>query len=504
VTDPGPARSEHAFREDLLSNAPCALATLSINGTIEWSNPAFQLLSGLTGPGSSFFDALSRAGGIFYETQLVPVILLRGFVKEVALDLVRGQDDRVPVFLSANVRRAPDGTSTGIRIALFEAKERRLYERDLLEARKSAEQLADVVRRALDAIITLSPDDRIQAWNSGAEQTFGYSSADVLGRSFTELLFPVLLHDDIAAAVRLLQRGADVSREITGLHRDGRELDLSMRLTPHLEPPGILVAFSAILRDVTERRAAEQALIQSEKLASVGRLASSIAHEINNPLEAVTNLLYLLESSVTTPETAGFVRLAQEELARVSQIVTHTLRFHKQSTGRTAADLNEAVRSVLALYRARLQHSEMDLILRATASPILCYEGEIRQIFANLFSNAFDAVKPRRGCIQIRCRDATRFSTGERGVRVSIADTGPGIHPSVRKRLFEPFVTTKGITGTGLGLWITRDLVEKNGGIIRLRTRTTPPHSGTVVSVWFPHTTGPNPSTKVEPMDSID
>ena len=360
--------SEHVFQEDLLRNAPCALACLSIDGTVEWSNPAFRLLSGLTAPGASFLDALSRAGGIFYETQLVPVILLRGFVKEVALDLVRGPDDRVPVFLSANVRCAPDGTALGIRVALFEATERRLYERDLLEARKSADQLADVVRRALDAIVTLAPDGRIQAWNSGAEQTFGYSSPEVLGRPFTELLFPARLHEDIAAATRMLHTGSDVSREVTGLHKDGRELDLSMRLTPHLEPPGILVAFSAILRDVTERRAAEQALIQSEKLASVGRLASSIAHEINNPLEAVTNLLYLLESSVTTPETGGYVRLAQEELARVSQIVTHTLRFHKQSTARTDTNLNEVLRSVLALYRGRLQHPEMEVTLQATAS----------------------------------------------------------------------------------------------------------------------------------------
>ena len=487
MTDQEPAPDEHAFREDLLSNAPCALASLSINGTVEWSNPAFQLLSGLTAPRASFFAALSRAGGIFYETQLVPVILLRGFVKEVALDLVRGPDDRVAVFLSANVRCSPDGTSNGIRVALFEATERRLYERDLLEARKSAEQLADVVRRALDAIITLSPAGHIQAWNSGAEQTFGYSSDDVIGRSFAELLFPARLHDDITAAVRLLHTGTDVTREIIGLHKDGRELDLSMRLTPHLEPPGILVAFSAIFRDVTERRVAEQALVQSEKLASVGRLASSIAHEINNPLEAVTNLLYLLESSVSTPETGGYVRVAQEELARVSQIVTHTLRFHKQSTARTDTNLNEVLTSVLALYRGRLQHSEMEVTLQTTASHLYCYEGEVRQVFANLFSNAFDAVKPERGRINIRCRDATRFSTGERGVRISIADTGPGIAPSVRKRLFEPFITTKGITGTGLGLWITRDLVEKNGGFIRLRTRSTSAQSGTVVSVWFPH-----------------
>lgn len=458
-----------------------------MDGTIEWSNPQFQLLSGLTQSPASFFDALTRAGAIFYETQLVPVIVLRGFVKEVAFQLVRQPQGSVPVFLSANLRRGPDGTPLGIRIALFEATERRLYESDLLEARKSAEQLADVVRRALDAIITLSPEGRIQAWNSGAEQTFGYQGSEAIGRSFTELLFPPELHDEIAAAVRQLHSGVDISQEITGIHKDGRLLDLSMRLTPHLEPPGLLIAFSAIVRDVTRIRAAERAIAQNEKLASVGRLASSIAHEINNPLESVTNLLYLLERSLTKPEESGYVRLAQEELARVSQIVTHTLRFHRQSTARVHASLDELVQSVLTVYRGRLQNSGVEVILQSQAAQLFCYEGEIRQILANLISNAFDAVKPKRGRIQIRCRDATRFSTGQRGVRISIADSGPGVHPSVHARLFEPFVTTKGITGTGLGLWITRDLVKKNGGYIRLRTRTNPARCGTVVSIWFAH-----------------
>jgi PAS domain-containing protein len=155
-------------QDDLLENAPCALALVSMDGTVEWSNGAFQRLSGLTSPRANFFRALSRAAAIFYETQIVPVVLLRGSVKEVALELVAGGKIRVPVFLSANLQRASDGTPTAIRLAFFEATERRLYERDLLESRKSAEQLADVVRRALDAIVTLGSDGRIQAWNGGS------------------------------------------------------------------------------------------------------------------------------------------------------------------------------------------------------------------------------------------------------------------------------------------------------------------------------------------------
>jgi PAS domain S-box-containing protein len=471
---------------DLLDAAPCALAVVSINGTIEWSNAAFHQLSGLTSPRANIFEALTRAAAIFYETQLVPVVLLRGSVKEVALELVKGRNDRVPVFLSANLQRASDGTPTAIRMAFFEATERRLYERDLLESRRSAEQLADVVRRALDAIVTLGSDGRIQAWNGGAEQTFGYAAADVLGHSFTELLFQEQQRDRVIAAVRQLEKGVDVSLEVSGTHQDGRDLDLSIRLTPHLEPPGVLVAFSAILRDVTARKAAETALIQTEKLASVGRLASSIAHEINNPLEAVTNLLYLLETSVNSSEESTYVQMAQAELARVSQIVTHTLRFHKQSTARTEANVDEILRSVLALYHGRLHQSGIEVVLRSRAASLFCFEGEIRQIIANLFSNAYDAVKPLGGRIELRAAPVTASLTGIPGVRITVADSGPGIDASVRPRLFEPFVTTKGITGTGLGLWITRGLVEKNGGTIRVRTRTAAGASGTLVAVWLP------------------
>ena len=473
-------------QDDLLENAPCALALVSMDGTVEWSNGAFQRLSGLTSPRAKFFRALSRAAAIFYETQIVPVVLLRGSVKEVALELVAGGKIRVPVFLSANLQRASDGTPTAIRLAFFEATERRLYERDLLESRKSAEQLADVVRRALDAIVTLGSDGRIQAWNGGAEQTFGYAAIEVLGQSFTELLFREPECSLVLAAIKQLQRGLDVSLEAPGIHKDGRELDLSVRLTPHMEAPGILIAFSAILRDVSARKAAERALIQTEKLASVGRLASSIAHEINNPLEAVTNLLYLLETSVNSSEAIGYVQTAQAELARVSQIVTHTLRFHKQSTARTEANMDEILRSVLALYHGRLHQSGIEVVLRSRATSLFCFEGEIRQIIANLFSNAYDAVKPKGGRIELRAAPITAVQTGILGVRITVADSGPGIDASLRPRLFEPFVTTKGITGTGLGLWITRGLIEKNSGTIRMRTRTSPGSSGTCITVWLP------------------
>ncbi len=432
---------------------------------------------------------LSRAGAIFYETQFIQALLLQGGLSEIAFDLVRPFGERVPVLVNATLRRSADGTPTGIDLAVFEAMERRLYERDLLTARKNSEQLAELVRRSSEAIFKVGPDGTIQSWNDGAEQMFGYSPAEALGRSLPLLLFREEKRDTISEAVRVLAQGLQVKHEIQGLRKNGSEIDLAVALTPHMEPPGILVAFSAVIRDISSEKLAERALLQSEKLASVGRLASSIAHEINNPLESVTNLLYILESRVDTPDMKTLVQTAQEELARVSQIATHTLRFHRQSTRRTELDVGSLLVSVLGLYRARLQNSGITTqIDRPDSSPLYCYEGEIRQIVLNLVGNAVDAM-PSGGRVVLRSRDATLWSSGQRGVRITVADTGAGMDEQTRRRIFEPFFTTKGIAGTGLGLWVAQQLVGNNQGVIRVRTNNEAGRSGTVFTLFFPHRT---------------
>lgn len=460
-----------------------------MDGLLVTANPMFLELSGLSQSSVSelhFQQLLTRAGAIFYETQFIQSLLSQSYLKEVAFDLVRHSGETVPVLMNASIRKDVEGKPCNIRLAMFDATERRLYERDLLQSRKKAEQVAEVVLRSADAIITLSPRGTIQSWNHGAEQMFAYSPAEALGQTLVDLLFLNDRRNEIGESIALLQKGLDVRKEIVGFHRDGREIELSISLTPHMEPPGILVAFSAIIRDITSRRRAERALIQSEKLASVGRLASSVAHEINNPLEAVTNLLYILGSQASTPDTQALIRTAQEELDRVSQIVTHTLRFYRQSSSRTELDLGTLFVSALALYRARLANCGVAvLIKRSDASALFCYEGEIRQIVLNIVGNAFDAMRSG-GRLIVSHRDATLWSSGARGVRITIADTGTGIETSIIRRIFEPFFTTKGIGGTGLGLWITQELVEKNGGTIRIRSRVDPGKSGTVFTLLFP------------------
>ncbi len=252
----------------------------------------------------------------------------------------------------------------------------------------------------------------------------------------------------------------------------------------------------AVAVDTTQHKKSEEALRRSEKLAATGRLAASIAHEINNPLEAVTNLLYLLHDHTSLDaEALQYAEMAQHELARVSQITQQTLRFYRQSTQPAATRLGEVLDSVLTLYRGRV-HAAQIQVVRAydEKAELHSFGGELRQLFANLIGNALDAM-PHGGTITLRVHRGKDWGrTGQFGVHVVIADTGCGMTPAVRQRIFEPFYTTKEATGTGLGLWVSAEIVEKHHGRVRVRSRAavgngTGQKSGTVFLLFFPHST---------------
>jgi len=237
--------------------------------------------------------------------------------------------------------------------------------------------------------------------------------------------------------------------------------------------------------DITTIKQAQEALLQSEKLAAAGRLAASISHEINNPLESITNLLFLVGGHERLPQhLRNFVQQAEQELARVSHIATQTLRFYRQSTKPTLADMSTLLESVLALHRGRFANMQVEVIrqYRANAS-LLCFEGELRQVFTNLVGNALDAMFGREGRLLLRTTTRREWSTGQKGVRVTICDNGSGIAPEVLKRIFEPFYSTKGLRGTGLGLWVSREIIAKHHGIVKVRSTV---GRGTIFSLFFP------------------
>jgi PAS domain S-box-containing protein len=241
------------------------------------------------------------------------------------------------------------------------------------------------------------------------------------------------------------------------------------------------------VEDITLRKRAESALRESEKLAAVGRLAASIAHEINNPLEAVTNLLYLASSAQTLEEVREHLVTAERELRRVSVISNQTLRFHRESKEQRELSAADLIREVLSIHGGRLLLSHVTVELRCTESvTIKSSDGEIRQVLNNLIGNAIDAMHPDGGRLLLRCNHSTAWSDGRNGISITVADTGPGISPTIQKKIFNAFYTTKGASGSGLGLWISKDIVERHGGKLSLRSRSHHGSSGTVFRLFLP------------------
>ena len=238
--------------------------------------------------------------------------------------------------------------------------------------------------------------------------------------------------------------------------------------------------------DVTERRVAEESLVRNEKLAAVGRLASSIAHEINNPLESVMNLLYLAGETKDFDEAKGYLGTADIELRRVAAIANQTLRFNKQSTRPTTVTCSELITNVLAMYQGRLNNSNIAVEKQKNAQrSIRCFEGEIRQVIGNLVVNAIDAM-PRGGRLLLRSRDGREWKSGRDGMVITVADTGTGMSKETSQRIFEAFYTTKGFGGTGLGLWISREILERHQGRLSVRSSQRPGSSGSVFALFLP------------------
>lgn len=255
---------------------------------------------------------------------------------------------------------------------------------------------------------------------------------------------------------------------------------------------GELIGGVAVNTDVTQTRLQDEALRKSEKLAAVGQLASSIAHEINNPLESITNLLYLIRQSNSVEEIQEYAGIAQTELTRVTEITMQTLRFHRQNSRAVEVNLEELARSVTALYMGRLLVRNIRLVWKVLPAPkVWCMEGEIRQVLNNLIRNALEAMSAG-GSLSLRVHEQTELSSGRKGVRLTVADSGEGIDPRIRARLFEPFETTKENTGTGLGLWVSKGIAEKHGGSLRAKTRRDHAHHGTVFTLWLPLTAEAN------------
>lgn len=340
---------------------------------------------------------------------------------------------------------------------------------------------------ATDASGTVTYSNRIAqeltGWNDGI---------DPRGRPLRQILRLVdaRTRSDLRDLFEMVQRDARaITDNVAMIDRQGREFPVELNGAPILNDRNQLAGVVIVFRDVTERRQTEQTLRSNERLMLAGRLSATIAHEIRNPLDTVTNLVYLMQhDNHQSPTSIQYLEMASEELARITQITGQLLTFHREANQPVPVSLEEVLESVLTVFAPQIRRCKVDVERNfEDVPPVRGFPGELRQVFSNLVGNALDAM-PHGGRLIVHLYPSSlREDPTRKGVRVTVLDTGQGISRGVRKNLFAPFYTTKGEKGTGLGLWVSRGIIDKHEGSIHLTSTTRLGRSGTAFSVFLPY-----------------
>jgi PAS domain S-box-containing protein len=351
--------------------------------------------------------------------------------------------------------------------------------------------LNTTIRSIGDAVIACDAEGNVAFMNRVAEQLTGWQEHEAHGLSLQDV-FPIFNEDTRAAVenpvdkVRRLGTIVGLANHTFLVSKNGTEICIDDSGAPIRDSSGTMIGVVLVFRDITERRMSEGALMRAEKLAAAGRLAASVAHEVNNPLEGLTNLVYIARRSDELNEIRPLLSQAESELARIAHITRQSLGFYRETSTATHFSPAAVVHEVSAFYASRAATLGVTLQVNTTTErEVLGAPGELRQVLSNLLANGLDACS-KGDTIRLEAnsstdpRDSTRL-----GVRISVADTGLGIAPEHINSVFEPFFTTKKDTGTGLGLWVSRELIEKHGGSLRVRSRNLP-KCGTVFSIFLP------------------
>ncbi len=384
--------------------------------------------------------------------------------------------------------QSPAEVAAQLSIALYAHRAfARRYENALEELHMNRQIFHSVTNGISVANATL-PDMPLTYVNPAFEVMTGYALEDVVGLNCRFLQRGETDQPGLVLIREAIRDGRDVVATIRNYRRDGTPFWNELTLSPIRDREGVVTQIVGIQADVTARVEIENALRESEKLAVAGRLAASIAHEINNPLESVTNLVYLAEHSDTLEEAKSYLRQVDGELRRVKLITSQSLKFYKQSTRPQAILLGDLVTAALELGEARIANAGVTIERRDRLHRhIVCMESEIRQVINNLIGNATDAMRGRPGSrLLLRTRDGMEYGSGRPGVILTVADNGMGIPRAALRDIYHAFYSTKGIQGTGLGLWISSEIVGRHYGRLFVRSRTDEPGSGTVFRLFLP------------------
>lgn len=353
------------------------------------------------------------------------------------------------------------------------------------QADEVRQQLASIVTSSEDAILSFTVDGVVTSWNRGAETLYGYTALEIIGRPLAVLVPPERIGELERNLDRLNRNERIGSYETERIHKTGARLHVLLSVSPIRNDKSELVGASAIARDVTQRRRTEEALRRNERLATAGRLTAAIAHEIRNPLEALTNIIYLARRDAAGRDE--YLGLAEQEIGRLDAIAQQALGFVRENASPERVDAGKLLEEVVQLYLRKLQQSQVRIERESQQKlEIYGFPGELRQLFSNLILNAMESMKDG-GRLRLRAvRMRERSGECRTGVRITVADTGAGISASALPHIFEPFFTTKKENGTGLGLWLAYGIVQKHSGWIRVASRTGSNGTGTVFMVFLP------------------
>jgi signal transduction histidine kinase len=424
----------------------------------------------------------------------------RGIEDIYELTYFRKDGSRFPAVVSVTALRDAQDAIIGYLLIGTDNTARKQAEEALLKA--GALQRA-IFNSANFSSIATDAHGVIQIFNVGAERMLGYTAAEVVNKitpadisdeqeliaraAALSLEFGVPITPGFEALVFKASRGIEDIYELTYCRKDDSRFPALVSVTALRDAQDAIIGYLLIGTDNGARKQAEEALLRSEMLASAGRMAASIAHEINNPLEAMMNTLYLARTAPDIPAVAlEYLDIADGELMRIAHITRQTLGFYREFSAATSNPACDLMESVVNLLQAKIKSTGATVVQQCEENiEVMGIAGELRQVFANLLANSLDAVG--RDCrIVLRASASIDPHDGRRRTRISISDCGSGMELATTKRIFDPFFTTKGTVGTGLGLWVCKQLVEKNGGAIRVRSTTEGARRGTTFSVMLP------------------
>jgi PAS domain S-box-containing protein len=414
---------------------------------------------------------------VFYENVIVPII------RDGRLQDIRWTYNYSPIF-------GVGGDILGVLVICQDITREVAAGQELREAGERAREsatrlgeLAAIVASSDDAIVSEDLNGMITSWNDSATRIFGYSPEEMIGASILKLI-PQHLHSDETTIIENIRAGRRVETfETVRLAKDGSLIEASVTISPIKDEDGRVIGASKILRDVSSRKLMEKSLLQAEKIAATGRMAATIAHEINNPLESVMNLLYLLRTKITDDEGRGYLATAEDEIRRVAHIAKQTLGYYREHTAASLASVGDIAEHALTIYEPRC--TAAGITIRRSIGPstkIVLRRGEIMQVISNMIANSIYAMSDG-GTLSLSVSDAL---SAEEGVVLTVEDNGVGIGPTELLKVFDAFFTTRATVGTGIGLFVAKEFVEGHRGRINIESNREAGRHGTTIRVFLP------------------